>query len=220
MAIVNATDSPVAESAEFVIPIGAGTEHSVAATKTMIGSMAAGAQLIAELAGDPALLSALERLPDRLHRALTLDWSAAASDLARAAAVFVASRGLGLGSAREIALKLAEVLRLPALGFSAAELEHGPRAALSAKTPVILLRLADETAATVDRLAGELLGSRIPLHLSGGPQSTLPWLGDDHPATDAITAIVPAYRLIEATARAWGLDPDRPPRLSKITETF
>jgi glucosamine--fructose-6-phosphate aminotransferase (isomerizing) len=165
------------------------------------------------------LKSALERLPDRLQRALTLDWSAAASDLAGAAAVFVASRGLGLGSAREIALKLAEVLRLPALGFSAAELEHGPRAALSAKTPVILLRLADETAATVDRLAGELRG-RIPLHLSGGPQSTLPWLGDDHPATDAITAIVPAYRLIEATARTWGFDPDRPPQLSKITETF
>ena len=220
MAIVNATASPVAESAEFVIPIGAGTEHSVAATKTMIGSMASGAELIAELAGDPALLSALERLPDRLHRALTLDWSEASIDLAGAAAVFVASRGLGLGSAREIALKLAEVLRLPALGFSAAELEHGPRAALSAKTPVILLRLADETAATVDRLAGELRGGRIPFHLSGGPHSTLPWLGDDHPATDAITAIVPAYRLIEATARKWGFDPDRPPQLSKITETF
>lgn len=220
VAIVNATASPVAESAEFVIPIGAGTEHSVAATKTMIGSMASGAELIAELAGDRALLSALERLPDRLHRALTLDWSEASRDLAGAAAVFVASRGLGLGSAREIALKLAEVLRLPALGFSAAELEHGSRAALSARTPVILLRLADETAATVDRLAGELRGSRIPLHLSGGPQSTLPWLGDDHPATDAMTVIVPAYRLIEATARQWGFDPDRPPNLSKITETF
>ena len=134
--------------------------------------------------------------------------------------MFVASRGLGLGSAREIALKLAEILRLPALGFSAAELQHGPRAALSSKTPVIMLRLMDETAATMDAVAAELREREIPLHLCGGPRSTLPWLGDDDPSTDAITMLVPAYRMIEHTARAWGFDPDRPPQLSKVTETL
>ena len=87
---------------------------------------------------DMALRRALDHLPDRLHRALTLDWSEISEDLASASAVFVTSRGLGLSSAREIALKLAEILRLPALGFSAAELQHGPRAALSSKTPVIM----------------------------------------------------------------------------------
>jgi glucosamine--fructose-6-phosphate aminotransferase (isomerizing) len=220
VAIVNAAESPVADAAEFVIPIEAGAEHSVAATKTVIGSMAAGAGLIAELASDAALSSALDRLPERLHRALTLDWSAVAGDLAGASAVFVASRGLGLGSAREIALKLAEILRLPALGFSAAELQHGPRAALSSRTPVILMRLMDETAATLDALAHELEESGIALHLCGGPRGTLPWLGDDDPATDAITMLVPAYRMIERAARAWGFDPDRPPQLSKVTETF
>ena len=220
VAIVNAAESPVADAAEFVIPIEAGAEHSVAATKTVIGSMAAGAGLIAELAGDAALSSALDRLPERLRRALTLDWSAVAGDLAAASAVFVASRGLGLGSAREIALKLAEILRLPALGFSAAELQHGPRAALSSRTPVILMRLMDETAATLDALAHELAESGIALHLCGGPRGTLPWLGDDDPATDAITMLVPAYRMIERAARAWGFDPDRPPQLSKVTETF
>src|SRR5919201_1257098 len=38
VAIVNAVSSPVAEAAEFVIPIEAGPEHAVAATKTVIGS--------------------------------------------------------------------------------------------------------------------------------------------------------------------------------------
>jgi glucosamine--fructose-6-phosphate aminotransferase (isomerizing) len=220
VAIVNSVPSPVADAAEFVVPIQAGPEHSVAATKTVIGSMAAGAELIAELAGDAALRSALDRLPERLYRGLTLDWSNLSHDLAGASAVFVASRGLGLGSARETALKLAEILRLPALGFSAAELQHGPRAALSSKTPVIMLRLMDETAATVDAVAAELRGRKIPLHLCGGPCSTLPWLGDDDPSTDAITMLVPAYRMIEHTARAWGFDPDRPPQLSKVTETL
>lgn len=220
IAIVNAVGSPVADAAEFVVPIEAGLEHSVAATKTVIGSMAAGAELVAELADDVALRSALDRLPERLHRATILDWSELSSDLAEASAVFVASRGLGLSSAREVALKLGEILRLPALGFSAAELQHGPRAALSAKTPVIMMRLMDETAATVDRLARELRENKIALHLCGGPHSTLPWLGDDDPAGDAITMLVPAYRMIERTARAWGFDPDRPPQLSKVTETF
>ena len=220
IAIVNTVPSPVAEAAEFVISIEAELEHSVAATKTVIGSMAAGAELIAELADDGTLRSAIDRLPERLDRAALLDWSEISADLADACAVFVASRGLGLGSAREIALKLGEILRLPALGFSAAELQHGPRAAVSAKTPVILMRLNDETAATVDQLAGDLRQSGVAMHLSGGPHSTLPWLGDDDPATDAITMLVPAYRMIERTARAFGFDPDRPPQLSKVTETF
>jgi glucosamine--fructose-6-phosphate aminotransferase (isomerizing) len=220
VAIVNVLPSPVADAAEFVIPIEAGVEHSVAATKTVVGSMAAGAELIAALADDAALRLALDRLPARLARAAELDWSEVTRDLANASAVFVSSRGLGLGPAREIALKLAEILRLPALGFSAAELQHGPRAALSARTPVLLMRLNDETAATVDQLADDLRASRIALHLAGGAQSSLPWIGDDDAATDAIAMLVPAYRMIERAARAQGFDPDRPPQLSKVTETF
>jgi glucosamine--fructose-6-phosphate aminotransferase (isomerizing) len=220
IAIVNATSSPVSDEAEFVIPIEAGDEHSVAATKTVIGSMAAGAELVAALADDRALRSALDRLPERLQRALALDWSGVADDLARASAVFVAGRGLALGPAREIALKLSEILRLPSIGVSAAELQHGPRAALSRSTPVIMMRLMDETAATVDALAKELRAQDIAVHLAGGPLGSLPWLAEDDPLTDAITMLVPAYRMIEQAARACGFDPDRPPSLNKITETF
>ena len=83
-----------------------------------------------------------------------------------------------------------------------------------------MMRLMDETAATVDALASELHDSKIAVHLCGGPRGTVPWLGDDDPAIDAIAMLVPAYRMIERTARAWGFDPDRPPWLSKATETF
>src|SRR5919201_947844 len=75
IAIVNAAASPVADAAEFVIAIEAGEERSVAATKTVIGSMAAGAALVAELADDDALRGALDRLPGPLVRPLTVDWS-------------------------------------------------------------------------------------------------------------------------------------------------
>ncbi|SCB42863.1 glucosamine--fructose-6-phosphate aminotransferase (isomerizing) [Bradyrhizobium shewense] len=220
VAIVNLVPSPVADAAEFIIPVEAGTDQSVAATKTMIASMAAGAGLIAELANDKALRSALDRLPGRLDRAPALDWSKLSADLKKASAIFVASRGLGLGVAYESALKLAEVLRLPSLAYSAAELQHGPRAALSSRTPVIMMRLADETAAVIDAVTAELRESGIAVHLCGGPDSSLPWPGDDHPATDVITMLVPFYRLIERLAREWGFDPDRPPQLRKVTWTF
>src|SRR5919201_701370 len=160
----------------------------VAATRS---ARAAGARTIAivnatssPVADDRALRSALDRLPERLHRALALDWCEIADDLAKASAVFVAARGPGLGSAREIALKLSEILRLPSIGLSAAELQHGPRAALSSRTPVIMMRLMDETAATVDALADELRAQKIALHLCGGPHGSLPWLAEDDPATD------------------------------------
>ena len=220
VAIVNVVPSPVADAAEFVVALEAGTERSVAATKSVVGSMVAGAELIAALAHDDALAAALDRLPARLMRAQTLDWTGISEDLRAASAVFVASRGYGLGPAREVALKLAEILRLPALGFSAAELQHGPRAALSATTPVIMFRLNDESAATVDALINELSEAGLRLHVCGGPRSTLAWLGDDHPVTDAIAMLIPAYRMIEATARRFGFDPDRPPFLRKVTETF
>jgi glutamine---fructose-6-phosphate transaminase (isomerizing) len=219
VALINDAESPVAHAAEFILPIGAGPEVSIAATKSVIASMAAAAQLIAELNEDENLANAVARLPERLSRALALDWSGCADDLARARAVFVTARGFGLAPAREIALKMAETLRLPALSFSAAELMHGPRAAISHDTPVLTLRLADQTAGMIDTLVATLRKSGQRVHLCGGPATSLPWIGDDHPVTDAITLLAPAYRLIEATARRFDFDPDRPPHLSKVTET-
>jgi glutamine---fructose-6-phosphate transaminase (isomerizing) len=220
VALVNDDKSPVALAAEFVLTIGAGPEVSVAATKTVIASMAAAAKLSAELGKDKTLANALARMPERLSKALALDWSECADDLTNARAVFVTARGFGLAPAREIALKMAETLRLPALSFSAAELMHGPRAAISHDTPVFALRLADETADTIDTLVAALRKTGQRVYLCGGPATSLPWIGDDHAVTDAITLLAPAYRMIEATARRFDFDPDRPPHLRKVTETL
>jgi glucosamine--fructose-6-phosphate aminotransferase (isomerizing) len=131
LALVNDEASPAAHAAELVFPVGAGTEHAVAATKTVVLTMMAGAQLVATLTRDKDLGEALRRLPRRLAGALACDWSAWGDSLSTASAAFVAARGYGFGTAREIALKLTETLRLPALGYSTAELRHGPRAAIT-----------------------------------------------------------------------------------------
>ena len=220
LAIVNDEASPVAAAADLVLPIGAGPERAVAATKTVALSMQAGVQLVTALTGDADLRDALDRLPGRFEKVFGCDWSAWGNSLAAAPAAFVAARGYGFGAAREIALKVTEILRLPALGFSAAELRHGPRAAITPATPVLLLRQNDEAGATVDGLLGDLRSAGETVFSAGGPTGTLPWIGDDHPICDAVAMLLPAYAAIEMEARRCGLDPDNPPHLSKVTRTL
>ena len=220
LAIVNDAHAPVASAAEFVIPIEAGPECAVAATKTVVLSMIAGVQLVVTLEDGVGFRAALERLPARLARALNCDWSAWTESLSAAPAAFVSARGYGLATAREIALKLTETLRLPSLAYSAAELRHGPRAAISSATPVLILRQNDETAESVDALVHDLRRDSETLFVCGGPESTLPWIGDGHPALDAIAMLLPAYQCIEAETRRRGFDPDRSPHLAKVTKTL
>jgi glucosamine--fructose-6-phosphate aminotransferase (isomerizing) len=220
LAIVNDEKSPAATASELVLPIGAGTERSVAATKTVVLSMIAGAQLVAALAHDDDLSEGLRDLPQRLSAALACDWSSWADRAAGAAAAFVVGRGYGLGCVREIALKVSEILRVPALGYSAAELRHGPRASVTPATPVLVLRQNDPAAAAVDELVRDLNEARETVFAAGGAAGTLPWIGDGHPACDPVAMLIPAYRAIEAVALRRGYDPDKPPHLSKVTRTF
>lgn len=220
LAVVNDVESPVAVASELVLPIGAGTERAIAATKTVALSMIAGAQLVAALARDERLNEELQLLPTRLTLALACDWSAWADTAARAAAAFVVGRGYGLGCVREIALKVAEILRVPALGYSAAELRHGPRASITPATPVLVLRQNDEAAAAVDELIRDLDDTGERVFTAGGVTGTLPWIGDGHPICDPVLMLIPAYRAIEAAACRRGFDPDNPPYLSKVTRTL
>ncbi len=221
LAIVNDAGSPAAAASELVLPIDAGPEHSVAATKTVVLSMIAGALLVAALARDDDDLGhGLQALPARLSAALACDWSDWGDRAAQAPAAFVTGRGYALGCVRELALKVAEILRVPALGYSAAELRHGPRAAITPATPVLALRQNDAAAAAVDDLVRDLLAGRETVFCAGGPHETLPWIGDGHPICDPVAMLVPAYRAIETAARRRGFDPDNPPHLSKVTRTL
>ena len=220
LAIVNDEHSPAAAEAELVLPIGAGAEHSVAATKSVVLSMIAGARLVATLARDDDLNEGLQHLPLRLSRALACDWSVWADSTATAAAAFVVGRGYGLGCVREIALKVAEILRVPAQGYSAAELRHGPRASITPATPVLVLRQNDQAAAAIDDFIRDLNSAGDRAFVAGSAAGNLPWIGDGHPVFDPVLMLIPAYLAIEAAARRQGFDPDNPPHLSKVTRTL
>ena len=222
LALVNAGDSPLARAADHVVPLHAGVEASVAATKSYIASLAAIVHLVASWTQDRGLQEALEQAPDQLERAWQLDWSGAVEHLRLANSLYVVGRGLGLGVAQEAALKFKETCGLHAEAFSAAELRHGPMALVRPGFPVLAFAQHDETREGVEALASELsrVGADVLLAGSAFPGVLeLPTLRA-HPAIEPLLMIQSFYRLANALAVTRGHDPDRPPHLRKVTETI
>src|SRR6185437_14370556 len=97
VALCNAPGAPLAAAADFSIPLLAGPERSVAATKSYIASLAACAHLVSEWTQDAELIAGMQSLPKAIAEAWNLDWGAALPMLVAAAHLYVISRGLGLG---------------------------------------------------------------------------------------------------------------------------
>ena len=223
LAMVNNPDSPLAAACELVIDVAAGPERSVAATKSVLASLAAGLALAAAWTGDTAMADAAHRLPDRLDAAAELDWSPLVSLLGRVDRLFTVGRGPGLAIASEAALKLAETAAVTGLAYSAAELAHGPRALAGAQFPVLGFVQDDAARPSTLAILGELVALEVPVLAAGvaAPGVTaLPVVPAEHPDADLLPMLVSFYLAVEAAARACGLDPDHPPGLRKVTQTL
>jgi len=221
IAMVNEEESPLAELADVAIPLAAGPEQSVAASKTFIASLAAILDLLAAWSGDASIDLSLSILPEKLEQAWELDWSEATAALAAASNMYVVGRGPGLAIAQEAALKLKETCGLHAEGISGAELRHGPMALLRPGFPVLLFAQRDKSLESMTELARDLAGrgaSVASAGIPGAPGTQLPVIAAD-PLIAPILQIASFYRFANVLSLARGLDPDRPPHLAKVTET-
>jgi glucosamine--fructose-6-phosphate aminotransferase (isomerizing) len=221
VALVNAESSPLAQAADYTIPLCAGAERSVAATKSYIASLAAIVHLVASWSGDRELAEALAQAPALLERAWYLDWSRAVTRLRFATDLYVIGRGMGLGVAQEAALKFKETCGLHAEAVSSAEVRHGPMALIRAGFPVLIFAQNDETRGGVEALATELAARHADVMLAGSKVSRAVIL-----PTEAANAVIEPmlivqsfYRMVNALALARGRNPDQPPYLNKVTET-
>ena len=221
-AIVNEPDSPLADACQIVLPMAAGEELSVAASKTFVATLAVLLRLTAAWTDDGRLTAAVARLPDRLTEAGALDWSEAADTLAGSASLATIGRGPTLAIAREASLKLKETCHLHAEAFSGAEFLHGPVALVSARYPVLMFMPTDEAAAGMARLAAELKRKGTQLFATEATEAgggRLPALAPDHAETDAVCLIQSFYAMLIGLARRLGTDVDRPRHLKKVTRT-
>jgi glutamine---fructose-6-phosphate transaminase (isomerizing) len=226
VAVVNDEQSPLALAAEHVLPLRAGVERSVAATKSCIAQLVAGARLVAAWQCDATLAAAIMQLPQPLARAAARRWGHAVQALHDQERLFVIGRGVGLAVAMEAALKFKEVCGMHAEALSAAELQHGPMALVGPGFPLLVLAPRGPAQAGLIEVAQAMRGrgARVLLAVPAGtPGSdgfdTLPLEVTGHEDLDPIAAVQSLYPMVEALARARGRDPDRPPHLSKVTRT-
>jgi glucosamine--fructose-6-phosphate aminotransferase (isomerizing) len=222
VALVNDIDSPLAQAAEWAMPLHAGKEHSVAATKSFITSLVAGARLVAHWQNDPELKAGLDALPEALAAGAQADWSPAIEVLAPARNIMVVGRGISFPIALESALKFKETSSLQAEAFSGAEIKHGPMALIDEGYPLLIFATRGPTQAGLVQLAGEMRGRGARVLLAAPADVAERDLTLPVAATadlDPIVAVQAFYVMAAKLAEARGMDPDRPRHLSKVTKT-
>lgn len=229
LVITNDETSPLARSAKFVIPLQAGGEKSVAASKTYTASLAAIAKLAAHWSGETHLIENLARVPrlavDTIEQhQLVREIARQLSDQER---LLVIGRGFDYCTLHEIALKIKELAYVFALAYSAADFLHGPIAMVEAGVPVLAVAVEGATLQPLKDLIREirslqvklvvitndtelLLNTEMSIQLPAG----LPeWLSP-------IVSVIPGQLLALHLALYKGHDPDNPRALRKITRTF
>jgi glucosamine--fructose-6-phosphate aminotransferase (isomerizing) len=217
LALVNDAGSPLAAEADVVVPLLAGPEEAVAATKSCIVALVCLAGLAAAWREEADLQRALAGLPQALETGLAADWSAAVARLSGVERMFVLGRGYSLGIAQEAALKLKETCAIQAEPFSSAEVRHGPMRLVGRGFPILGFATSDEAGADVVDVAQEFAGWGAETLVAGEHGTLSGWAG--HPVLQPIVMLTSFYRMVEELSRARGMDPDSPPRLKKVTHT-
>ena len=222
LAVVNDAASPLARECDHVLDVCAGEERSVAATKSVLATLAAAQALVDAWQNERCNAQVHSTLPDRLREAAALDWSPLEDTLAGAGNIFTVGRGPALGIASEAALKLAETCGIAGLAYSAAELVHGPMALAGPDFPVLAFLQDDASRPYSEQLLSALAARGTPVLTAGGSVRgavKLPMVAPLNADADLLPPLLRFYLAAEAAARARGLDPDNPPSLQKVTRT-
>ena len=228
LALTNDPDSELAKAAGAMIPLSAGPERSVAASKTYMNELAALALLAAGAAGRGKqfieALRAVAALQADMLEPLERAVAAPAVAFTYVGRMYVIGRGLEFATAREVALKLTETCRVAAEPLTATDLAHGPVAALDALFPVWTIASHDESlpavidgAARVRQAGATLVASGTATAEIEGAAFRLPVPDPPLPLLSPLLSVVPGQLFAAALARAKGLDADHPERLNKVT---
>ena len=228
VAVTQDPGSPLARAAAWCLPLQAGEEKAIAATKTYTNQLLAMAMLSAALSGSKERWDELAAIPAEVEDAIRLngDLEDAADRFKYVSRLVVIGRGYNYATACEIALKIKETSYAMADPYSPADFQHGPVAMLDQHLPLFLVAPESRVDEDVDKILAigrqrkadviavsdrdEVLSvAKAPLRLpSGIPE----WL-------TPIVAVVPGQLWAQAFAVARGFHPDAPRGLSKVTLT-
>lgn len=222
VALINQEDSGLAQVVTREISLRAGTEQSVAATKSFVNSMLGGYLLLEAWHNTLKQAGELVEMLDLSEQALGTSWDAHAETLAGSERCMVLGRGYGQSVASEIALKLKETCQIQAEAYSGAEVRHGPMALIHKKMPMLIIAMEGKAFDSQITLAKEMLSRGAPVILAapaGTPGVNIPLVSHRISAMNPILATLTLYRYVEYLSRLRGLNPDQPPQLQKVTRT-
>jgi glucosamine--fructose-6-phosphate aminotransferase (isomerizing) len=228
IAISNDPESPLGEAAEYVVPLGAGPERSVPASKTYTASLLALALISQAVDEDAAFEAALAMVPQAMAKALEMD-----TDLEKlagplnAARAIVLGRGFNFSTAEELALKLMETSYVMARAWSVADFEHGPIAVVEAGIPVVVLDGGGAMAASMESIRERVGAKGCPVvQLVDGkpgeadPSMTVQLASGLPEELTPLSLTVLAQLLAHHVAVVRGFDPDSPREIYKVTRTW
>jgi glutamine---fructose-6-phosphate transaminase (isomerizing) len=222
LAITNDPNSALARTAGRTIELGMGEERAVPATKTVTGQFTAFAIAACALGRAPFTRDDLRAVPDWVKAVLDdpAPVAGAAAQLAGASQLITVARGYLFAAALESALKIKETCSLLADGYSAADLRHGPIAAVTRGLPVVAFCASGPARADVASLVVELRARHADVLIVGCGESADVSLPDAAPEPLApVVAVVRGQQLAYELATALGYHPDSPAGLSKVTST-
>ncbi len=236
LAVTNTQGSLITREADAVLLTMAGPEIGVASTKTFLTQVAAmyllalgfagarGARPVEEL---KEIGRGLRRAPEKVEEAIGLlegrIVGEAVNVFAGARCALFLGRGQSFPAALEGALKLKEISYLPAEGYPAGEMKHGPIALVDEQCPVVAILgeglLREKTLSNVEETVAR--GARVIAIAHEGDEAagrvaqvTLPV-----PAVpeilSALVAAVPLQLLAYHVAKVRGLNVDKPRNLAK-----
>jgi glucosamine--fructose-6-phosphate aminotransferase (isomerizing) len=228
-AITNFPNSDLGKKADLVLPLMAGEEKSLAATKTYTAELTILALLSSALRDENTDLSALEELPHQVNEIFSIE-----SHIGSLAERYrymnhctVIGRGYNYASAFEFSLKMKELTYTIAEPYSSADFLHGPVALVDRGFPVFVIapsgKMVPEMKALVEKIQGRLaevimISDQDQLlnladHKMALPAGISEWLSP-------IPSILPAQMFAMFLAHTRGFDIDNPRGLNKVTETW
>jgi glutamine---fructose-6-phosphate transaminase (isomerizing) len=214
VALVNDEAAPIKDIVDVVIPLRAGEEKAVAATKSYLATLSALLQLAAKWTQNESLVEAVNSLPQALQTAVDAEPQLRAGSLSEVKNLVVLGRGFGYAVSKEIALKLKEVCAIHAEAFSSAEFLHGPVTLVEKKLSILDVCIRDESYGShIEQITNVKQRGADLIHLH---QTS----ADIHPRVAPLALLQRFYIDVAAVAIALGINPDKPAGLKKVTQTL
>ena len=223
LSLTNNEGSPLAKSSDLHLPLLAGPEIAIPATKSYVAQLMMAYLLTTSWASETNLSEEIFENADRCVADSTHQEFAGEIDLSKP--IYILGRGFSYPNAKEFALKLQETCLVPVQGMATSDFLHGPIASLNSESQIIFMapdKMPKDSFGEAPSRVREIGAKIFWIGNASRPQANETCLTSPESTSAesaSITDAIHFQKITQQLAVSAGLDPDRPKGLSKITIT-